>query len=43
MQILQLEAPHVGHEFEFDQLVEALTLLQSGNTVGKVVLNVNFN
>ncbi|CAG8526241.1 5484_t:CDS:2 [Funneliformis mosseae] len=41
MQSLQLEAPHVGHEFEFDQLVEALTLLQSGNTVGKVILSVN--
>ncbi|CAI2168325.1 12293_t:CDS:2 [Funneliformis geosporum] len=42
MQSLQLEAPHVGHEFEFDQLIEALTLLQSGNTVGKVILSVNF-
>ena len=32
--------PHVGARFPFDQAVEAMRLLQSGQTIGKVVLKV---
>ncbi|MCA6074517.1 synaptic vesicle VAT-1 family membrane protein [Fulvivirga sedimenti] len=35
---MELEAPYVGHTFEFDQLPEALKLFQSGKTMGKVVI-----
>ena len=37
---LDLPAPHVGHEFSFAQAHEALALLRSGQSIGKVVLNV---
>ncbi|MCK7598168.1 zinc-binding dehydrogenase [Microbulbifer sp. CAU 1566] len=37
---LGLPAPHVGHEFPFAQAHDALALLRSGQSVGKVVLNV---
>ncbi|CAG8457370.1 5222_t:CDS:2 [Acaulospora colombiana] len=37
---LQLEPPYVGHEFDFGRAVEALTLMHSGKSVGKIVLNV---
>lgn len=37
---LDLGKPHVGHMFGFDQLREAITLFQSGKTVGKVVVNL---
>lgn len=36
---LRLPAPIVGHRFNFSQMGEALTLFQSGKTIGKVVLN----
>ncbi|WP_237067428.1 zinc-binding dehydrogenase [Microbulbifer guangxiensis] len=34
-----LPAPHVGHEFDFEQAHEAIACLRSGGSVGKVVLN----
>ncbi|CAG8604672.1 5592_t:CDS:2 [Ambispora gerdemannii] len=37
---LELDPPLVGHEFPLEQVHEAIQLLQSGKTVGKVVLNV---
>jgi len=37
---LNIGKPYVGHEFEFDQMHEAIKLFQSGKTVGKVVVNV---
>ncbi|KUJ81543.1 zinc-binding dehydrogenase [Microbulbifer flavimaris] len=37
---LDLPAPHVGHEFGFEQAHEAVECLRSGGSVGKVVLNV---
>jgi alcohol dehydrogenase len=33
--------PHVGHTMPFADAVQALTLLQSGKTTGKVLLEVN--
>ncbi|WP_287962739.1 zinc-binding dehydrogenase, partial [Alcanivorax sp.] len=33
--------PHVGHQFDFTQAHEALALLQSGRTIGKVVLTIS--
>ncbi len=36
---LDLGKPHVGHEFAFDQLPEAMKLFQTGKTIGKVVVN----
>lgn len=35
---LDLGKPHVGHEFEFDQLTEAMKLFQTGKTIGKVIV-----
>jgi len=37
---LNLGRPHVGHEFAFEDLKEAILKFQSGQTMGKVVLNV---
>lgn len=37
---LQLEPPHVGHKLPFDAMPEAIRLFQSGNTLGKIVLEV---
>ncbi|CAG8443074.1 17866_t:CDS:2 [Acaulospora morrowiae] len=39
LQELELDPPYVGHEFDFDDAVEALTLMRSGKSVGKIVLN----
>lgn len=36
---LDLGKPHVGHEFKFEQLPEAMKLFQTGKTIGKVVVN----
>lgn len=38
--LLNIEKPHVGHQFDFDHLKEAIKLFQSGKTIGKVVVNV---
>ena len=37
---MDLGKPYVGHVFEFDKLKDAISLFQSGNTSGKVVVNV---
>ena len=37
---LGIGKPHIGHEFEFDNLIEAVKLFQTGKTIGKVVVNV---
>jgi NADPH:quinone reductase-like Zn-dependent oxidoreductase len=34
-------APHVGHTLPFPDAKQALALLQSGKTTGKVLLEVN--
>jgi hypothetical protein len=38
---MQWLPPHVGHAFPFHRALDALTLLQSGKTTGKVVLEVD--
>ena len=38
LQTIALPPPHVGHRFAFDDAHEALALLRSGQSVGKVVL-----
>lgn len=40
MKDLDIGKPHVGHVFEFDNLVEAVKLFQTGKTMGKVVVKV---
>lgn len=40
MQTIKIAAPHVGHEFEFNDAKAAIECLRQGNTIGKVVLNV---
>ena len=37
---LELAPPHVGHQFTFAQLPEAIRLFQTGQTIGKIVINV---
>ncbi|AHM59183.1 alcohol dehydrogenase zinc-binding domain protein [Flammeovirgaceae bacterium 311] len=37
---LQLQPPHIGNHFSFQELPQALSLFQSGKTVGKVVVRV---
>lgn len=38
---LDLGPPHIGHEFMFADLPEAVKTLQGGRTVGKVIVNVS--
>ncbi len=38
---LNIEKPHVGHQFDFENLIDAIKLFQTGKTMGKVVVNVN--
>jgi NADPH:quinone reductase-like Zn-dependent oxidoreductase len=40
IEALHLPPPVVGHRFDFSNMAEALALFQSGNTTGKVVLNI---
>lgn len=40
LQAIDLPPPHVGHRFAFNDAHAALALLQSGQSVGKVVLEV---
>lgn len=40
LEALNLEAPHVGHTFPFEQLPDSVRLFQTGKTVGKVVVTV---
>lgn len=37
---LDIGKPHIGHVFEFSNLVEAIKLFQTGQTIGKVVVKV---
>lgn len=37
---MNLGKPHIGHEFTFENLKEAIKLFQSGKTIGKVVIKV---
>ncbi len=37
---LDIAKPHVGHTFPFEQIGEAIKLFQSGQTIGKVVVEV---
>lgn len=37
---LNIEKPHVGHQFDFENLSDAMKLFQTGKTIGKVVVNV---
>lgn len=41
MMKVEISAPHVGHEFDFTQAHDAIECLRQGNTIGKVVLNVD--
>jgi alcohol dehydrogenase len=38
---LNIGKPHVGHQFDFENLIDAMKLFQTGKTIGKVVVNVN--
>lgn len=38
---LNLEKPHVGNVIDFDKIIDAIQLFQTGKTVGKVVIKVN--
>lgn len=37
---LNLTPPHIGHMYNFENLPEAMDLFQSGNTIGKVIVQV---
>jgi len=37
---LNIEKPHVGHRFSFEQMPEAIQLFQTGKTIGKVVVEI---
>lgn len=41
LQSLNLEPQHIGHEFSFENLLSAVRLFQKGETVGKVVVNID--
>ena len=40
VEALHLEKPHIGHTFTFDQIPMAIRRFQSGDTIGKVVVEV---
>lgn len=37
---MKLDAPFIGHSYAFEDLHEALSLFQSGNTTGKVLIKI---
>lgn len=41
LEMLNMDPPYVGHSFSFGQVPEALQLLRSGNSIGKVVINID--
>jgi hypothetical protein len=43
MMQLDIGKPLVGHQFGFDQMHEAISLFQSGQTTGKVIVAANDN
>ena len=40
LEALNMEAPFIGHRFKFEEMHKALKLFQSGQTTGKVVLEL---
>jgi len=40
LQKMDLGKPHIGHQFEFENLIAAIRKFQTGETIGKVVVNV---
>ncbi len=40
LQKLNLGKPYIGHQFDFENLVAAIRKFQTGETIGKVVVNV---
>ena len=40
IQKLDLQKPHVGHTFSFEELPKAIQLFQTGKTIGKVVVTI---
>ena len=38
---LNIQKPHVGHSFSFDELPKAIQLFQTGKTIGKVVVTID--
>ncbi len=40
LELLNIGKPHIGHQFDFENLKDAIKLFQSGKTIGKVVVNV---
>ena len=40
LESMDIGKPHIGYRFDFDNLIEALKLFQSGKTVGKVIVEV---
>ncbi|MEQ8360069.1 MAG: medium chain dehydrogenase/reductase family protein [Cytophagales bacterium] len=40
MNALKLQAPRIGHVFDFDDMYKAIKLFQSGKTKGKVIVNL---
>ncbi len=37
---MEMDAPHIGHQFKFEEMQQAIKLFQSGKTTGKVVLSL---
>lgn len=40
LKTLELEKPHIGNVIDFDKMIEAIQLFQTGKTMGKVVVKV---
>ncbi|MEO1054214.1 MAG: zinc-binding dehydrogenase [Bacteroidota bacterium] len=40
LETLNLPAPYVGHQFQFEEMKQAIQLFQTGQTTGKVIVNV---
>lgn len=41
LKALNLPAPYIGHTFQFNEMHDAIKLFQSGNTTGKVIVEVD--
>lgn len=41
IQDLNIQKPHVGHSFSFDELPKAIQLFQTGKTIGKVIVTTD--
>ncbi|MGF1637332.1 MAG: zinc-binding dehydrogenase [Cyclobacteriaceae bacterium] len=40
LKALDMDKPYVGHEFEFKDMIKAIKLFQTGQTMGKVIVKV---